>query len=267
MIKLKCQIEGERTVVLDYCGRKILKNGTTFEIKTEDLYQPEIQYLIKREILISNDNTQPDQKLGTEQTHLYKCLLSKERRLAFDSIKGSVQGQGLIEIKTSAMNNQDVSNALSNKWIELFVKREEPTEEETVKEEAIEKSTDSPFVDMDEQFARKDASKEAFIDNKKADEEDEEKSEDFVEIKIEDIKTKEAKTEPPKFRANEDIQEKLKEIAKNIYAENEEPKIETKKAPLKTRKSSGETTTAKKTSRKKPAAKTTVRKQTVKKAE
>ena len=116
MITMKCNVGDERTVVLTYCGRKVLKHGDIIYVDEKDLVQPEISYLVKSGLLIVVSDSEEDQLVVTAairpDADIFSCTLSKGRRMAIDSIKGTVSGGGTIEINKKDQRNGDVDHCI-----------------------------------------------------------------------------------------------------------------------------------------------------------
>ena len=109
MIKLTCELDGERKIALDFFGGRVIKNGSVIEIHDHDITQPEIQYLLAKKILIPEIKGEVAGEIPSylPERKIFKCLLDKTRLLTLDSIKGSVWGGKLIDIKgMKSLGNQ-----------------------------------------------------------------------------------------------------------------------------------------------------------------
>jgi len=241
MIKMKCKIDGKRTVVLDSCGISKIKDGDIFSIKNEDVIQPEIQFLISKNILTVIEEIKDPLVIETKDYIrpsfvVFKCNLSEKRKLTLDSIKGTVQGGQKIEIKTADITNEDIAYAIRNNYIKAIQDTTEIAEKNEIKP-IIEAKVDSTAT----------ISKETASDILK-------EAEKIVEdVSIEEVTEKVEKEDVPKFRVNENVDNVLKELGEEIV------KLNTTR-PKKT-ESNKETSTKKTSTRKK----TTKRKSTVKK--
>lgn len=209
MIIMKCNVGDERTIVLTYAGRKILKNSDIIYVDEKDLVQPEISYLVRNGLLVMVSESEEEQTTVQAsirpETNLYQCTLGKGRRMAIDSIKGTVGGGEKIEIKKSDIGNGDVNHCIrSGILILLSDEDDEKVEEFAIN---IEKQINTP----------KDAKEES------------DDSEPVHDVKIYQVKTDEEKVEQPKFRVEESAAAAFKEIAKEVYAEKKPAKKMTAK--------------------------------------
>lgn len=235
MIKMKCKVEGNRIITIDACGLTRIKNGDIFNIKNEDLIKPEIQFLISRNIISIEGESESqyileEKKQSKPTSVLFKCNIDKGRKLTLDSIKGTVMGGEKIEIKSSDIYNKDITDAITRNLISpvnpnILIKTTKPTEQKT----------ETPKVDSPKIFEEKKELEPKDIESKK--EEPITKTEDkpqtsSQDITINDIALKVAKEEAPLFRVNDKIEASLQELGKNIYDINssknkvEEAKVE-----------------------------------------
>jgi hypothetical protein len=201
---MKCNLGDERTIVLTYCGRKVLKNSEIIYVDEKDLTQPEISYLIRKSILVVvSDEDEDEIKVQTAahpETECFKCTLPKGRRMAIDSIKGTVEGGKKIEIKKSCTYNQDVDYCIRTG---ILVRVGEESEENIIEEVKIKVE--------------------------KPDSEEEAKEEAVKDIKIDEITVSGEKKEQPKFRVEDSAADVFKRIAKEIYKNQKTSAKKTKK--------------------------------------
>ena len=204
MIKLMCNIESERTVVLTFRGRVVLKNKSLLEIRDDEINHPEIAFLLKRGVLVSADENKKIEPKEIKEKSIFRCTLPADKLLALDSIKGSIWGGKCIEIKTRDLSNLDVEDSIKRGHIIEVVPRVEVKEETEVEEE----------TEIKEEI--------------KVEETEVEES-NLKDINIKEIKESEQeKTEQPKFRVNENVKSVLDSIGKEIYEENEPRKTKKK---------------------------------------
>lgn len=250
MIKMQCKVEGNRVVALDVGGISKIKNGDVFEIKNEDLIRPEIQFLISKNILSVVEETKDSEVYETKDylrpsVILFECNVKGGRRLTLDSIKGTVGSGQRIEISASDVHNPDVAFAIKNNYIspvKIEKKEASETQETEVPEEATEAEVTKETPPLVEAFLEA-TEKEETLDTEEAGE--------IEEVSITDMVEKENKDEALKFRVNEAVEDRLKDLAGRVYEENtvattktESPK---KKAPeSKTTRSKSKTGTRKK---------------------
>lgn len=211
MIRMKCKIGGNRIISVDVCGITQIKNGDVFEIKNEDLIKPEIQFLIAKNIVtIEGENEHPyihEEKNNTKPNSvLFQCNISKGRKLALDSIKGTVMGGGKIEIKSIDMNNKDIVHAINNNWISPV----EPTE---------------TIISNKVEVKKVEETKKVIIKNDAIDSSPQENS-NLEDISISDMTIKETKEEAPMFRVNENTEKSLQKLGDDIYEANSAAAVE-----------------------------------------
>jgi len=241
MIKMVCAIEGERTITMDSCGISKIKNGDIISIKNEDLIQPEIQFLMRKEILTVVEETEseftPEEKNYLRPSVVvYECYVPDGRKLTLDSIKGTVETGKRIEIKAADINNEDVAYAIRKEYIRPVDPPSMPAPNVLLSEKPAE------AVVMQTREEAKKALKEKVIEEKAPEEimpmlagfanavEEDEAPQEIEDVAIEDIVETEAIEEAPKFRVGENVENDLKNLASNIIAENEPVVPKTKAA-------------------------------------
>jgi len=218
---MKCNVGDERTVVLTYCGRKIIKNNDIIYVEEKDLTQPEISFLIRKSLLVVVSDENGEEMTVRAATHpeaeTFQCTLPKGRRMAIDTIKGTVEGGKKIEIKKKDLLNSDVNYCVRSGILVRVGKEidESKVEEITIK---MEKPTVKPYNEKEEK----------------------EEKDPVQDVKIEDIQEEGGKEEQPKFRVEDSATEAFKAIAAAVYESNKpvtRAKKNTETKPKSTKKS------------------------------
>jgi hypothetical protein len=246
MIRLKCNVEGGRLITIASLNR-LVRDGNFVDIKEDELYNSEIQYLITKGFLVKesheggdvNSNLQKEVSLTPTTTRLF-CTLDRVRRLTLDSIKATVNGQGFIEIPVSALGHNDIDYALQQGFLTTVGEDGEADNGEPDEVEVT--ASDSDIVE-----------------------------DDLNEVSIDEISKTIAKKPKVKFRSDSETEESFKSIGSEVYESNFEndekiEKVEEKveeKAPVKPKaKTAKKKTQRKPAAKKKPARKRTAKKTT-----
>ena len=207
MTKLVCKVDGERMVSLESMGKRTLRNGQEIEVSSDQMNEPEIQYLLKAGMLVRTGNSK-GQAIEAETRVLLKCTLSPERMLTLDSIKGSVRGGGVIQVDSRNLSNMDIHMCLKNGFLEKLERKEQSENKEEVVEEDVDQIVDPSSGDV------------VFLD--------EEKQETFTDVTIDEISESGKIDEQPNSRVGDSMRDMFQRIGSEVFEANSNPKIEEK---------------------------------------
>jgi hypothetical protein len=210
MNKLVCKVDGERMIALESLGKRTLRDGQEIEVNDAQMNEPEIQFLLKKGLLVKlNDKGTALVEAEGPKT-LLKCNLSPERLLTLDSIKGSVSGGKVIEIDTRDLSNMDIQMCLKNGFLEKLEIVETEEVEEVQEEVEVESIKDPESRDV------------VFLN------EDENKESDFEDVTFDEISQDGSKEKQPNSRVGDDMRGLFLNIGKQVMEENSEPEVEEK---------------------------------------
>lgn len=214
MIIMKCNINDERTIVLTYCGRKVLKNNDIINIDEKDLINPEVSYLVKNGFLVIVSDSKKEeitiQSVIQPEADIFRCTLKEGKRIAINSIKGTVSAGQTIEISKKDQANLDVDNCIKSG---VLVPLTDNFKEKKIKEFTItvEKPNEFSQENQEECNSERDAIQDA---------------------KIDEMKTSSDKELQPKFRVEDSIADAFKKIAKDVYSNSKQKKKKTIKKAI-----------------------------------
>jgi hypothetical protein len=214
MTKLTCHLDGGRMVSLESLNKRTLRNGNEIEITEEQLGSPEIQFLIKRGVLVKSGGDSSDSgEIEAEEKAVLKCTLSPARRLTLDSVKGSLNGGGTIEVKYSDLSNADIRSCLLNGVLENISASQADQAEEI---ERYEESSQEEVVETENAET---------VETPEAPEETTEES--FEDVTIGEVKESGTIAEQPKSRIDDSMRALFENIGKEILENNTETVEET----------------------------------------
>lgn len=209
MIMMKCNIGDERAIVLTYCGRKVLKNNDIIHVDEKDLTNPEVSYLVKNGILVMVSDSKEEevtiQSAIQPEADVFKCTLKEGKRIAINSIKGTVSAGETIEINKRDQTNSDIDNCIRSGILVPLTDngKEEKFEKFTI---AVEKPNESSQKNQEECNNEQDA---------------------VQDVKIDEMKTSANKELQPKFRVEDSVTNAFKKIAKDVYSNSKQKKKKT----------------------------------------